>query len=262
MKLDAYVQQLKGKRVFAMVTAGKSQVDFYYEENNEIQVKTILMAKKCEAFKHYAAVCGLLWDSIGIGDGWETCRNFQNGRLFVPIRGPKGVMYVDFRYLGKFSREDGHTYLELQNGLKLECCKNLMGNEERIKEARKIAADIGLVDGPKQASCAIPPVQDVYPGIAAPVVRDVSFERPQLKGVVKKKKTKKRADLKEGALETDLINAFPTIEEVRTKQWKHTEDIDRESFAYKTMQSKKKVELEEIGARLCELIAQCEGGGV
>ena len=46
MKLDAYVQQLKGKKVFAMVTAGKSQVDFYYEENNEIQVKAILMAKK------------------------------------------------------------------------------------------------------------------------------------------------------------------------------------------------------------------------
>lgn len=45
MKLDAYVQQLKGKKVFAMVTAGKSQVDFYYEENNEIQVKAILMAK-------------------------------------------------------------------------------------------------------------------------------------------------------------------------------------------------------------------------
>lgn len=262
MKLDAYVQQLKGKKVFAMVTVGKSQVDFYYEENNEIQVKAILMAKKYEAFKQYAMVCGLLWDVIAIGEGWESCRNFQNGRLFVPIRGPKGVMYVDFKYLGKFSREDGHTYMELQNGLKLECCKNLMGNEERIKEARKIAADIGLVDGPKQASCAIPPVQDVYPVIAAPVVRDVSFERPQLKGVVKKKKTKKRAALKEGALETDLIDAFPTNEEVRTKQWKHTEDIDRESFAYKTMQSKKKVELEEIGARLCELIAQCEGGGV
>lgn len=59
------------------------------------------------------------------------------------------------------------------------------------------------------------------------------------------------------------IGGTPVAEySVRTKQWKHTEDIDRESFAYKTMQSKKKVELEEIGARLCELIAQCEGGGV
>ena len=67
MKLDAYVQQLKGKKVFAMVTAGKSQVDFYYEENNEIQVKAILMAKKYEAFKQYAMVCGLLWDVIAMG---------------------------------------------------------------------------------------------------------------------------------------------------------------------------------------------------
>lgn len=260
MKLDAYVQQLKGEKVFAMVTAGKSQVDFYYEENNEIQVKPILMAKKCEAFKQYAAVCGLLWECIGIGEGWEICRNFQNGRLFVPIRGPKGVMYVDFQYLGKFVWEDGRTYLELKNGQRLESCKNTMGNERKIEEARKIAADIGIIDSSIQAPGPVPPAPKAHPAEADSVVRDVSFERPQIKGVVKKKKTKKRAALKEGALETDLIDAFPTNEEVRTKQWKHTEDIDRESFAYKTMQSKKKVELEEIGARLCELIAQCGGG--
>lgn len=29
MKLDAYVQQLKGKKVFAMVTAGKSQCEIF-----------------------------------------------------------------------------------------------------------------------------------------------------------------------------------------------------------------------------------------
>lgn len=262
MKLDGYVQQLKGKRVFAMVTAGKSQVDFYYEENNEIQVKTILMAKKCEAFKQYAAVCGLLWEGIGIGKGWEICRDFQNGRLFVPLRGPKGVMYVDFRYLGKFVWEDGRTYLELKNGQRLESCKNTMGNRRKIEEARRIAADIGIIGSPTQVSCPMPPAQEAHPAEAAPVVRDVSFERPQSVGVVKKKKTKKRAALKEGALETDLIDAFPTNEEVRTKQWKHAEDMDRESFAYKTMQSRKRMELEEIGARLCELIASCEGGGV
>ena len=260
MKLDAYVQQLKGKRVFAMVTAGKSQVDFYYEENNEIQVKTILMAKKCEAFKQYAAVCGLLWDGIGIGEGWETCRDFQNGRLFVPLRGPKGVMYVDFQYLGKFVWEDGRTYLELKNGQRLESCKNTIGNEKRIGEARKIAADIGIIVSPTQVSCPMPPAQETHPAATAPVVRDVSFERPQPMVAEKKKKPKKGPAFKEGALKEDLLDSFPSTEETRSGPWKHAEDIDRTSFAYRTMQSKKKKELEEISTRFYELIAQCEGG--
>lgn len=258
MRVDGYVQQLKGKKVFAMVTAGKSQVDFYYEENNEIQVKPILRAKKCETFKQYAMVCGLLWDVIAIGEGWESCRNFQNGRLFVPIRGPKGVMYVDFKYLGKFSREDGHTYMELQNGMKLECCKNSMGNEERIKEARKIAAVIGIVSGPTQASCAIPPMQDAHPVIADPVVRNGPFEKRESMGVVKKKKPKRRKAPKEGALERDLINALPLGEEIQSGHWKHAEDIDKESFTYQTIKSKKKIELEKISARFYELVALCE----
>lgn len=261
MKLDGYVQQLKGKKVFAMVTAGKSQVDFYYEENNEIQVKTILMAKKCEAFKQYAAVCGLLWDGIGIGKGWEIYRNFQNGRLFVPLRGPKGVMYVDFRYLGKFVWEDGRTYLELKNGQRLESCKNTTGNKERIEEAREIAADIGIIESPIQAACPVPPAQEAYRIATAPVVRDVSFERPQPMVAEKKKKPKKRSAFKEGALKEDLLDAFPSTEETRSGQWKHAEDIDRNSFTYRTMQSKKKAELEEISTRFYELIAQCEGGG-
>jgi hypothetical protein len=260
MKLDGYVQQLKGKRVFAMVTAGKSQVDFYYEENNEIQVKTILMAKKCEAFKQYAAVCGLLWEGIGIGKGWEICRNFQNGRLFVPLRGPKGTMYVDFRYLGRFHRECGHTYLELRNGQRLESCKNTMGNEKRIGEAREIAADIGIVGSPTQVSCPMPPVQETHPAATAPVVRDVSFERPQPMVVEKKKKPNKRPAFKEGALKEDLLDSFPSAEETRSGPWKHAEDIDRNSFTYRTMQSKKKKELEEISTRFYALIASCEGG--
>lgn len=260
MKLDGYVQQLKGKRVFAMVTAGKSQVDFYYEENNEIQVKTILMAKKCEAFKQYAAVCGLLWEGIGIGKGWEICRNFQNGRLFVPLRGPKGVMYVDFRYLGKFVWEDGRTYLELKNGQRLESCKNTSGNKRKIEEAREIAADIGIIVSPTQVFCPMPPVQETHPAATAPVVRDVSFERPQPMVAEKKKKPKKRSAFKEGALKEDLLDAFPSAEETRSGQWKHGEDIDRNSFTYRTMQSKKKKELEEISTRFYALIASCEGG--
>lgn len=259
MKLDGYVQQLKGKRVFAMVTAGKSQVDFYYEESDGIKI-TPLYGKRGTLLRQYAELCGLLWDKIGRGEGSEKCRNFKDGLLFVPLRGLHGTMYVDFRYLGRFHRECGHTYLELKNGQRLESCKTTTGNEERIEEARRIAADIGIIGSPKQVSCPMPPVQEAHPAEAAPVVRDVSLERPQSVGVVKKKKTKKRAAFKEGALETDLIDAFPTNEEVRTKQWKHAEDIDRESFAYKTMQSRKRMELEEIGARLCELIAQCEGG--
>lgn len=260
MKLDGYVQQLKGKRVFAMVTAGKSQVDFYYEENNEIQVKTILMAKKCEVFKQYAAVCGLLWEVIGIGKGWEICRDFQNGRLFVPLRGPKGVMYVDFRYLGKFVWEDGRTYLELKNGQRLESCKTTSGNERKIEEARNIAADIGITGNPAQSLCLAPPVPEVHPVMAAPVVMDVSFERPQPMVAEKKKKLKKRPVFKEGALKEDLLDSFPSTEETRSGPWKHEEDIDRTSFAYRTMQSKKKKELEEISTRFYALIASCEGG--
>lgn len=260
MKLDAYVQQLKGKKVFAMVTAGKSQVDFYYEENNEIQVKTILMAKKYEAFKQYAAVCGLLWDGIGIGKGWEIYRNFQNGRLFVPLRGPKGVMYVDFRYLGKFVWEDGRTYLELKNGQRLESCKNTTGNKRKIEEAKKIATDISIIKSPIQATCPVPPAQETHPAATAPVVRNVSFDRLPATVVEKKKKPKKRPAFKEGALKEDLLDAFPSTEETCSGQWKHVEDIDRNSFAYRTMQSKKKAELEEISTRFYELIAQCEGG--
>lgn len=260
MKLDAYVQQLKGKKVFAMVTARKSQVDFYYEENNEIQVKAILMAKKYEAFKQYAMVCGLLWDVIAIGEGWESCRNFKDGLLFVPLRGAHGTMYMDFRYLGKFVWEDGRTYLELKNGQRLESCKNTTGNKSKIEEAREIAADIGIIESPIQTSCPMPPAQETHPAEAAPVVRDVSFERPPATVIEKKKKPKKRPAFKEGALKEDLLDSFPSTEETRSGPWKHEEDIDRTSFAYRTMKSKKKKELEEISTRFYALIASCEGG--
>ncbi len=262
MKTNEYVQQLEGKKVFAIVQrkeGSRTWLDFYHEESDGIKI-TPLYGKRGTLLRQYAELCGLLWDNIGRGEGSEQCRNFKDGLLFVPLRGAHGTMYVDFQYLGKFVWEAGRTYLELKNGQRLESYKTTTGNERKIEEARRIAADIGIVCSPTQVSCPMRPAQEVHPAEAAPVIRDVSFERPQPMGVVKKKKTKKRAAFKEGALETDLIDAFPTDEEVRTKQWKHAEDMDRESFAYKTMQSRKRMELEEIGARLCELIASCEGG--
>lgn len=262
MKTNEYVQQLEGKKVFAIVQrkeGSRTWLDFYHEESDGIKI-TPLYGKRGTLLRQYAELCGLLWDNIGRGEGSEQCRNFKDGLLFVPLRGAHGTMYVDFQYLGKFVWEAGRTYLELKNGQRLESCKNTTGNKRKIEEARKIAADIGIIESPIQVSCPMRPAQEVHPAEAASVIRDVSFERPQPMGVVKKKKTKKRAAFKEGALETDLIDAFPTNEEVRTKQWKHAEDMDRESFAYKTMQSRKRMELEEIGARLCELIASCEGG--
>lgn len=259
MKLDGYVQQLKGKRVFAMVTAGKSQVDFYYEESDGIKI-TPLYGKRGTLLRQYAELCGLLWDRIGRGEGSEKCRNFKDGLLFVPLRGLHGTMYVDFRYLGRFHRECGHTYLELKNGQRLESCKTTTGNEERIEEARRIAVDIGIIESPIQAACPVPPAQEAYRIPTAPVVRDVSFERPQPMVVEKKKKSKKRSAFKEGALKEDLLDAFPSAEETRSGQWKHAEDIDRNSFTYRTMQSKKKAELEEISTRFYALIASCEGG--
>lgn len=262
MKTNEYVQQLEGKKVFAIVQrkeGSRTWLDFYYEESDGIKI-TPLYGKRGTLLRQYAELCGLLWDNIGKGEGSEKCRNFKDGLLFVPLRGAHGTMYVDFRYLGRFHRECGHTYLELKNGQRLESCKNTMGNEKRIGKARKIAADIGIVCSPTQVSCPMPLAQEAHPAAAAPAVRDVSFERPPATVAEKKKIPKKRPAFKEGALKEDLLDSFPSTEETRSGQWKHVEDIDRNSFAYRTMQSKKKKELEEISARFYELIASCEGG--
>lgn len=262
MKTNEYVQQLEGKKVFAIVQrkeGSRTWLDFYYEESDGIKI-TPLYGKRGTLLRQYAELCGLLWDNIGRGEGSEQCRNFKDGLLFVPLRGAHGTMYVDFRYLGRFHRECGHTYLELKNGQRLESCKTTTGNERKIEEARNIAADIGIIVSPTQVSCPMPPVQETHPAATAPVVRDVSFERPQPMVAEKKKKPQKRSAFKEGALKEDLLDAFPSAEETRSGQWKHAEDIDRTSFAYRTMQSKKKKELEEISTRFYALIASCEGG--
>lgn len=262
MKTNEYVQQLEGKKVFAIVQrkeGSRTWLDFYYEESDGIKI-TPLYGKRGTLLRQYAELCGLLWDNIGRGEGSEKCRNFKDGLLFVPLRGAHGTMYVDFRYLGKFVWEDGRTYLELKNGQRLESCKNTTGNKRKIEEAREIAADIGIIESPIQVPCPVPPAQEAYRIATAPVVRDVSFERPQPMVVEKKKKSKKRSAFKEGALKEDLLDAFPSAEETCSGQWKHAEDIDRNSFAYRTMQSKKKAELEEISTRFYELIASCEGG--
>lgn len=262
MKTNEYVQQLEGKKVFAIVQrkeGSRTWLDFYYEESDGIKI-TPLYGKRGTLLRQYAELCGLLWDNIGRGERSEKCRNFKDGLLFVPLRGAHGTMYVDFRYLGRFHRECGHTYLELQNGQRLESCKTTTGNERKIEEARKIAADIGIIESPIQTSCLLPPAQEAYRIATAPAVRNVSFDRLPATVVEKKKKPKKRSAFKEGALKEDLLDAFPSAEETRSGQWKHVEDIDRNSFAYRTIQSKKKKELEEISTRFYELIASCEGG--
>lgn len=257
MQIDPYVQQLKGKNVIAMVSVEETQVEYYYIENH-VMKKQKVFGNRYKLFEQYAMVCGLLWKEIGVGKGASPCRNFMNGRLFVPLRKPKGLMYVDLKYYKGIVKRDGHSFIEFIDDTLIECCQSAVGNEGRIAEAKKVAASLpgfgndGLV---RQEAVNLSTTQGEVPD------REDSLSLPASDTLViqtRKRKAGKRNTMKEGALTQDVMDAFLLNEEIRSRQWQHAQGMDHKSLAYKRMQSKKKSEMEVTSAAFYELLVQCD----
>ena len=142
MGIDPNIEELKGKDVIAMETVEENIVDFHYLENGKVESKRIY-GKRPGIFKKYALVCGMVWDGIRKGEGYEPCHDFKNGRLFVPLRGEKGVVHVREDQYKEICLRNGQTFISCKGGLEIPACKSHEGNRKKMEEAHEIAVNLG-----------------------------------------------------------------------------------------------------------------------
>lgn len=254
MGIDPNIEELKGKDVIAMETVDKSTVDFYYLENGKAVPKRIY-GKRSIIFKNYALACGMVWDGIRVGKGYEPCHDFKNGRLFVPLRGAKGVVHVREDQYQASQIRDGQTYILCKCGLEIPACKSGQGNQEKMKEAREIAINLGYY--PERRMPEIAEASTGEAKITSPLTPLV--EPADSYGMKEETRPKKKRPEKKGFLLRDILDAYPLEKEIRSGEWHHVGSAGRNRFNNRAARSQKESELKEDLSLFYDMIGEWDG---
>lgn len=247
MTVDPNVEELKGENVFAMESVNRGEVVFHYLEDDCLKTKRTY-GKRSRIFENYAAIHGLIWSAIGVGRVSEPCRDFKNGWLFVPLRGPNGVVYLRHDQYESIRKKDGRTYISCICGLMILSCQSDHGNQKKMEEARKIAAKLGYdreVGLAKAVAACTVGVKPDAPSIPL-VEQEDSYGR---KGYVREKK--KRTVKKELFLQ-DILDACPMDREIESGQWDH--GTVQSHFTGRAARCRKESEMKDSLSRFYHII--------
>lgn len=256
MGIDPNIEELKGKDVIAMETVEENIVDFHYLENGKVESKRIY-GKRPDIFKKYALVCGMVWDGIRKGEGYEPCHDFRNGHLFVPLRGKKGVIHVREDQYKEICIRNGQTFISCKGELEIPACKSHEGNRKKMEEAHEIAVNLGYYPETEMAGKAAACNEKVKPP-AVPV--SIPFAEPaDSYGGRERAKGKKKKPWKKGLLLRDLLDAYPTKREIESGRWEHKEPERQKHFNSRAAQSQKESELKEGLSLFYDMIGEWNG---